>query len=107
MTDFSQKVWAVADANNWTDNALLHELLDVIECEPQEVQDRLVAALDPEMAEAKVNQDALWDQVADSMKVWLAANNMTMEQAYFSHEFLKEVVRLTEELGIEPEEDND
>jgi hypothetical protein len=60
-----------------------------------------------EEPKAKVNQDALYDQVADSMKVWLAANNMTMQQAYFSHEFLKEVVHLTEELGIEPEEDND
>jgi len=60
-----------------------------------------------EEPKAKGNQDDIYEQLADNMRAWLITNNMTMEQAYLSHEFLKEVVRLTEELGIEPEEDND
>ncbi len=46
MGDFFTRAWAVADSRNWTDNRLLDELLDVLEREPREVQDRITKALE-------------------------------------------------------------
>ena len=45
MSSFFSTVWAVADERGWTDNTLLHALLDVLEQEPREVQERIVALL--------------------------------------------------------------
>lgn len=45
MSSFLRAVWALADRHGWTDNALLHAVLDVLEQEPLEVQERILALL--------------------------------------------------------------
>jgi hypothetical protein len=45
MSSFYRTAWAVADERGWTDNTLLHALMDVLEQEPREVQERIIALL--------------------------------------------------------------
>jgi hypothetical protein len=45
MDSFFNAVWTVADERGWTDNALLHALVDVLEREPRDVRDRILALL--------------------------------------------------------------
>lgn len=44
--EFFDEAWAIADKNNWTDNRLLYVLLDVLETESREVQERVLAGLE-------------------------------------------------------------
>ena len=46
MDSFFNAVWTIADERGWTDNTLLHALIDVLEREPRDVRDRIVALLD-------------------------------------------------------------
>jgi hypothetical protein len=46
--NFYEEAWAVADENNWTDNALLHALLEVLETESLECQERVLSGLERE-----------------------------------------------------------
>lgn len=43
---FFSAAWGLADVHGWTDNALLHALIDALEREPHDVQDRILALLD-------------------------------------------------------------
>lgn len=45
MDNFFNAVWTIADERGWTDNTLLHALVDVLEREPRDVRDRIVALL--------------------------------------------------------------
>lgn len=44
--DFFDEAWTIADKNGWTDNTLLHVLIEVLETEGREVQERVLAGLD-------------------------------------------------------------
>lgn len=47
MGSFFDSAWSIADKCGWTDNTLLHQLMDVLEREPCDVQERILAQLDP------------------------------------------------------------
>ena len=38
-------LWAIADERGWTDNALLHKLIDVLEAAPREQQEQIITAV--------------------------------------------------------------
>lgn len=38
-------LWAVADERRWTDNCLLHKLIDVLEDMPREQQEQIITAV--------------------------------------------------------------
>lgn len=38
-------LWAIADERGWTDNRLLHVLLDVLENVPREQQEQIITAV--------------------------------------------------------------
>jgi hypothetical protein len=50
MDSFFNSAWTIADKCGWTDNTLLHALMDVLEREPRSVQERILAHLDPHEA---------------------------------------------------------
>jgi hypothetical protein len=45
MDSFFNAVWTIADERGWTDNTLLHALVDVLEREPRDARDRILALL--------------------------------------------------------------
>ena len=45
-------LWGVADERNWTDNRLLHVLLDVLENVPREQQEQIISGLERKGEEA-------------------------------------------------------
>jgi len=50
MGSFFNSAWTIADERGWTDNTLLHALMDVLEREPRDVRERILAHLDPHEA---------------------------------------------------------
>ena len=44
--DMFDALWAVADKRGWTDNALLHKLIDVLENVSREQQEQIISGLE-------------------------------------------------------------
>ena len=51
--------------------------------------------------------DHLYAEAVEYMRAWCAAEGLTYEQAFRSKEFLREVNRKLDELGINPNEDEE
>ena len=45
MMDMFDALWAIADEQGWTDNALLHKLIDALEGMPREQQEHIITML--------------------------------------------------------------
>ncbi len=43
--DMFDALWLIADERGWTDNALLHKLIDVLENLPREQQEQIISGL--------------------------------------------------------------
>jgi hypothetical protein len=45
LMDMFDALWLIADERGWTDNALLHKLIDVLENLPREQQEQIISGL--------------------------------------------------------------
>ena len=43
--DMFDALWAIADEQGWTDNTLLHKLIEVLENVPREQQEQIITAI--------------------------------------------------------------
>ena len=57
--------------------------------------------------EGRPNQDHLFVEVADRMRAWVSERGMTLEQAFRDPEYMLEVLRLMDEVGINPNEEGE
>ena len=45
MMGMFDELWAIADERGWTDNALLHKLIDALEDMPREQQEHIITLI--------------------------------------------------------------
>jgi hypothetical protein len=87
-------LWAIADKRGWTDNTLLHKLIDVLENVPREQQEQIITAVkdededEPEFVE-------ITDAHIEHMRLWSGEPNLSILEMMKSVEFLQEILRIT------------